>query len=92
MLLSLCWTLTSKAQETHHDDSVSSSRGGDEFSWNDSIAADVIKESTLLLGTNQEDAFDFLEISILVDMYYRGFFIHTTKHRYSNIVDGSKIV
>jgi outer membrane scaffolding protein for murein synthesis (MipA/OmpV family) len=86
MVLSLFAATASKAQ-----DSAASSRGNDEFSWDISIAADVINESALIVGANQEETFDFFEISILLDIYYRGFFIQTNKHRYSSYVGGSEI-
>jgi outer membrane scaffolding protein for murein synthesis (MipA/OmpV family) len=86
LVLSLCIAMASKAE-----DSTGSSRGDNEFSWDISIAADVIKESPLILGTDQEDTFDYLKVSILLDIYYRGFFIQTNKHRYSSYVDGAEI-
>lgn len=91
LLFSLCWTITSKAQEAHQSDSVSSSRGGDEFSWDISIAIDLIAESPFIIGANQEDEFDYLDMSILLDVYYRGFFIQSNRHRYSSYVNGGEL-
>jgi hypothetical protein len=83
LFLCLCCTLTSKAQETDQAGSVSSSRGGNEFSWDISITIDMVYESTFIIGTEKKVALDFLELDLLIDVYYRGFFFQSNKHRYN---------
>jgi hypothetical protein len=61
-----------------------------EFSWNLTVAADVIKTQSIIVGVDQEDGLDFLEISVLVDLYYKGFFIQTNKHRFGGYVNGAE--
>lgn len=62
-----------------------------DFSWNLSIAADVIKTQSIIVGVEQEEGIDFLEISFLLDLYYKGFFIQTNKHRFGGYVNGAEI-
>lgn len=91
LFFSLCLTAISQAQETHHSEPVGSSRGGDEFSWNVSVAIDIIGETPFIVGGNQDDEFDYLDFSLLLDVYYRGFFIQSNRHRYSSYVNGGEI-
>lgn len=62
-----------------------------EFSWNLTIGADVIKAPSIIIGVDQEDGFDFLEISFFLNLYYKGFFIQSNKHRFGGYVNGAEL-
>ncbi|MDU0353630.1 MipA/OmpV family protein [Paraglaciecola aquimarina] len=61
------------------------------FSWNVTITGDIMSSQSILAGVNQEKFTEFLDISVFIDLYYKGFFIQTNKHRFGDYVNGAEL-
>ncbi|WP_158965960.1 MipA/OmpV family protein [Paraglaciecola sp. L3A3] len=61
------------------------------FSWSLTIATDIVLTESMFIGAEQDQDLDFVNISILLDLYYKGFFIQTNKHRFGGYANGAEV-
>lgn len=55
------------------------------FSWQAMAGITIHKSSTILAGVEQDSVENFLDLSLLIDLYYRGFFIQSNHRRASSL-------
>jgi len=55
------------------------------FSWQVMAGITIHKSSTILKAIEQDSVENFLDLSLLIDLYYRGFFIQTNHRRASSL-------
>ena len=60
----------------------------DEFSWQAMLGATLVSNDSILKGNNNQDD---IEVSLLLDVYYRGFFIQSENRRYDARHNGAAI-
>jgi len=60
------------------------------FSWQAMANMSLIYNPSLLKGQDQEDAFDYVGASLLLDVYYKGFFIQSNHRRASGLLQGAE--
>ncbi|GAB5379550.1 MAG: hypothetical protein Alis3KO_29460 [Aliiglaciecola sp.] len=63
----------------------------DEFNWNLTIELGLVKDSTLIVGGEQDDFDDFAALSVWIDLYYKGFFIQSNRYRSSGVIGATEI-
>ncbi len=56
-------------------------RKDDGFQWNVEIAVAIISDPSNLVGAEQKETSDYFGGSLIVDLYYKGFFIESNRHR-----------
>lgn len=61
------------------------------FSWQAMANISAIYNPSLLKGQDQEDPFDYLGVSLLLDVYYKGFFIQSNHRRASGLLQGAEL-
>jgi len=61
------------------------------FSWQAMANMSLIYNPSLLKGQDQEDAFDYVGASLLLDVYYKGFFIQSNHRRASGLLQGAEL-
>lgn len=61
------------------------------FSWQAMANISTIYNPSLLIGQNQEDVLNFLSVGILLDVYYKGFFIQSNHKRASGLIQGGEL-
>lgn len=60
------------------------------FSWQAMANMSLIYNPSLLKGQDQEDALDYIGLSLLLDVYYNGFFIQSNHRRASGLLQGAE--
>jgi len=60
------------------------------FSWQVMGGISVFSAQSPLKGVEQEGAEDYLALSILIDLYYKGFFIQSNHRRTTSLTQGSE--
>lgn len=60
------------------------------FSWQAMGNISAIYNPSLLKGKDQEDPLDYLGVSLLLDVYYKGFFIQSNHRRASGLLQGAE--
>jgi len=61
------------------------------FSWQAMAGFTLYHTQSPIIGDEQEDEFDHLSISLLLDLYYKGFFIQSNHRRSSALLSGAEI-
>lgn len=51
------------------------------FSWQIMMGVSIYSSQNPLKGVEQTDAFDYLSLLLMIDLYYEGFFIQSNHHR-----------
>ena len=93
LLFAFCmnWTANCLAEDVSSPAEKLDANKGSEFSWDVTIAMDLVSDVYILRGSEQKQAIDFIDVAVLLDIYYRGFFIQTNKYRYGSYVDGLEL-
>ncbi|WP_376919028.1 MipA/OmpV family protein [Agaribacter flavus] len=60
---------------------AASSDTDDGLQWNVEIAAALISDPSNIIGAEQKDASNYLGATVILDLYYKGFFIESNRHR-----------
>lgn len=61
------------------------------FSWQAMGNISLIHNPSLLKGQDQEDALDYIGASLLLDVYYKGFFMQSNHRRASGLLQGAEL-
>jgi outer membrane scaffolding protein for murein synthesis (MipA/OmpV family) len=61
------------------------------FSWQAMAGFSIDHTQSPLKGVKQEDVFDHISLSLLIDFYYKGFFIQSNHRRSSGVKEGAEI-
>ncbi len=77
-------TMSSMAQSAESEDR-------DDFSWNVTLGVGLISDPTLLAGAEQYKTRHYWGVLASLDLYYKGFFIQTNKHRTNGFLRGSEL-
>lgn len=93
LMLTFCliWAVSGNAKEQVSKQSAPQIKSQTEFSWDIAIALDIVNHDYILAGSEQQNSWDYIKPSILLDVYYRGFFIQSNRHRYSSYIEGLEI-
>lgn len=81
-------THSTEHQEVSIEGQSKSSKG---FSWDVTIAIDASQSQFLMIGEEESNKNEFLGFSFLVDLYYKGFFIQSNKHRLGGYLSGGEL-
>lgn len=61
------------------------------FGWQLMGSISAVYDPSLLKGVDQEEVLDYTRASLLLDFYYKGFFIQSDHRRPSAVLDGAEI-
>lgn len=61
------------------------------FSWQVMMGISVYSGHSPLKGVKQEDVVDYLSLSLMIDLYYKGFFIQSNHRRSVAITQGAEV-
>jgi len=61
------------------------------FSWQAMLGFSIYSNQNPLNGVEQESLFDFMSLSIMIDLYYKGFFIQSNHRRSNALAQGAEI-
>jgi len=61
------------------------------FSWQAMVGLSVYSTPNKLKGVEQEGLVDYLSLSLLIDLYYKGFFIQSNHRRSIGLTQGAEI-
>ena len=63
----------------------------DDFSWQFMLGMSAVSDPTILTGVEQNDVDDYLALSLILDVYYKGFFIQANHRRAGGLHFGSEL-
>lgn len=63
----------------------------EDFTWNFTIGLTLVSNPSLVVGGDQRDFGDYIFVQSSLDLYYKGFFIQTNKHRFEGLLNGSEL-
>jgi outer membrane scaffolding protein for murein synthesis (MipA/OmpV family) len=61
------------------------------FSWQAMANISVLYNPSLLKGQDQENVLDYTRASLLLDIYYKGFFIQSSQRSTSDLIQGAEL-
>lgn len=95
LLALFCLTVTSTcfaAQESSDIAmNVSSPKVKNAFEWQLMVDMSLVNSPVILVGVEQEEPWDYLQLGLLVDISYKGFFLQSNARRSSTVIGGGEL-
>lgn len=63
----------------------------EDFSWNLTLGVALVSNPTHIAGAEQYEAKHYWGVQASLDLYYKGFFLQTNKHRFDGFMTGSEL-
>lgn len=89
LTIPVCYAGEDSSSEPNTETVTQEQEEESDFSWQAMIGLSAAYEPSLLKGVNQQDAVDFLNLALLLDVYYKGFFIQSNHRRADGLLDGT---
>lgn len=90
LLIALLTSAVASANDSSEQQSANENQQ-DDFTWQMMIGASVVYDPSIFKGVEDEDFSDYLGLSIVFDVYYKGFFIQANKRRASGLYSGAEL-
>jgi len=95
LLAIFCFTATSISYAAQESNSMATNASSpivkDAFEWQFMVDLSLVSTPAILVDVEQTEAWDYVQLGLLLDMSYKGFFLQSNSRRSLTVIDGGEL-